>query len=140
MSEKTLMDDLMAMTPDPKDKTRTKTARLRALMPGIEAALERGNSRADIVKKLNAEGFEIGMATFQTSIQRIRKKKKSERPMKPIQPASSQQQIITSSINENLARGMSPINAALEEMRQQPEVDYSKIMRDHLKSQKNKKS
>ena len=71
---KTLSDAIRALaSPAPDDPTRTVTARLRALLPDIEVALQSGAKHADIIKLLHAYGLEITLSTFQTTLRRLRR-------------------------------------------------------------------
>ena len=140
MSEKTLMEDLMALAPDPKDKKHTKIARLRSLMPGIEVALDRGASHDDILEKLKSHGFEISKSTFQTCLSRIRKKEQRDRPRKVTQPVATRE-VITSSRSENETRGMPPAQAALEQAKQEAKekkTNFAKTMQAHIRTNKEK--
>lgn len=52
---------------------RTKTGKLRELLPEIEAAQAAGNTNKVIVETLNAQGFEITLKSFPTMLHRARK-------------------------------------------------------------------
>jgi hypothetical protein len=57
-----------------EDGSRSKTARLREVLPEIEAAQKAGVRNQKIVETLNAHGFELNLKTFETTLYRIRKK------------------------------------------------------------------
>lgn len=54
----------------------SKIARLRALYDNIDAALGRGATRQDVLDVLNADGFNMTMASFKSALQRIRAEQK----------------------------------------------------------------
>jgi hypothetical protein len=55
---------------------RSKAARLRDVLPGVEAAAAAGVRRAEIVKVLAANGLEISEKSLGVMLSRIRKKQK----------------------------------------------------------------
>lgn len=55
---------------------KTKTARLRALMPAIEAKLAEGVRHAEIVAALNQQGFDLTEKTYRNYLHRQRKRQK----------------------------------------------------------------
>lgn len=62
-----------------KDAKRPKRARLRQLLPEIEAAQAAGVSNAEIVETLNAQGIDLTLSAFQTALSRIRNPRPSQR-------------------------------------------------------------
>ena len=119
-------------------KPTKKISLLRVLMPEINEAIHRGLSKKEIWDSFQSAGMGMSYKMFINYLLLIRK---SDRPSpepvpvpinKTATPIPKQQEMI----GENEMCGLSPLNAALAEMRQQPEVDYSKIFRDHLKSRK----
>ena len=54
----------------------SKSARLRALLPGIEQARAQGVKHQDIVLALNREGFEISYHVYRNMLTRLRKQAK----------------------------------------------------------------
>jgi DNA-binding transcriptional regulator YdaS (Cro superfamily) len=82
------MDDsqkkaIMALADD--GDNLSKAAKIRALYPTIEEATKKGVSRAAIVQELNRTGLAISMATFNSTLYRIKKDGKKSSP----QPGSS---------------------------------------------------
>lgn len=55
--------------------TPSKAARIRALLPQIEAAQTAGASNAQIVEKLNRTGLTITLRTFETTLSRVRRER-----------------------------------------------------------------
>lgn len=51
---------------------RSKAARLRDIIDDVEAALSAGVPRADVVAELAAHGLDMSLATFETTLKRIR--------------------------------------------------------------------
>ncbi|WP_407549672.1 hypothetical protein [Xanthomonas euvesicatoria] len=62
-----------------KDAKRPKRARLRQLLPEIEAAQAAGATNAEIVETLNAQGIDLTLSAFQTALSRIRNPSPSKR-------------------------------------------------------------
>ena len=73
MDKIALQERLLALASD--SKNRSIAASLRDVIDDIEFAMAAGVSRAAIVDELNTLGFEISLITFQSTIQRIRKKR-----------------------------------------------------------------
>lgn len=59
---------------------RTKTGRLRELLPEIERARELGISHAEILERLNALGLDLTYKTYTESLYRIRRKREKAPP------------------------------------------------------------
>lgn len=55
-------------------QARTKAARLRALMPVIEAKVREGVSHAEIIAVLNEQGLAVNEMTYHTYLKRHRRK------------------------------------------------------------------
>lgn len=55
---------------------QTKAARLREIFGEIETVKRAGVSNARIVEKLNTQGFNLTIKTFETMLHRIRKKQR----------------------------------------------------------------
>ena len=55
-------------------QVKTKAAKLRALMPLIEAKVIEGVRHADIIVALNEQGFEVNEMTYRTYLKRHRQK------------------------------------------------------------------
>lgn len=72
MDRKAVSERLRALASD--DKKRSKAARLREVMDDVEAALAAGVTRADVLDALKAHGLEMSLATFETTLKRIRAK------------------------------------------------------------------
>lgn len=58
-------------------QAKTKAARLRALMPLIEAKVRDGIRHADIIRALNEQGFAVSEMTYRTYLKRHRQKQHS---------------------------------------------------------------
>ena len=73
MQKKDLGQRLRALATD--DKKRSKAARLRDVFHDVEAALNAGVSRASVLQELKDHGLVMTLATFETTLKRIRQKK-----------------------------------------------------------------
>lgn len=73
MDRKAIAERLRALASD--DKKRSKAARLRDVIDDVEAALAAGVPRASVVEELTKHGLEITLATFETTLKRIRQKR-----------------------------------------------------------------
>jgi hypothetical protein len=80
MDKKAIADSLRALALD-KSK-RTKTGLLRDVYDDIEIALAAGVTHAQVVKVLNKHGLEISLASFGTTLRRLRKKRKGQPAIK----------------------------------------------------------
>ncbi|CAG9184121.1 hypothetical protein CURE108131_18870 [Cupriavidus respiraculi] len=67
MSDSDLLAQISAIAP------RTKAARLRALMPAIEAKLATGASAQDVVAVLERGGLSLSLGTFRNYLARYRR-------------------------------------------------------------------
>ena len=56
-------------------QVKTKAAKLRALMPLIEAKVSEGVRHADIILALNEQGFAVNEMTYRTYLKRHRQKR-----------------------------------------------------------------
>lgn len=86
MDRKTISERLRALACD--DLNRSKAARLRDVIDDVESALAAGVPRALVVQELARHGLQMSLATFETSLKRIRCKRAnpatpSLRPPKP---------------------------------------------------------
>lgn len=82
MTEKTLSEKLRSLAND--DLTRSKSARLRDVFDDVELALSAGVSKEKILNQLAEDGLNFSMTTFNTTLQRLRAKRKNEAPSKPV--------------------------------------------------------
>lgn len=73
MDRKAIAERLRALASD--DKKRSKAARLRDVIDDVEAALAAGVTRACVVDELAAQGLQMSVATFETTLRRIRQKR-----------------------------------------------------------------
>lgn len=71
MDKNKIIERLRALAAD--SKKRTKAAQLRDVIDEVEAALAAGVKQADVVKELADNGLEMTLATFDTTLRRIRK-------------------------------------------------------------------
>lgn len=90
MDRKAIAERLRALACD--DKKRSKAARLRDVIDDVEIALAAGVPRSLVVKELAAHGLEMTLATFETTLKRIRQKhaKQSITTVKPDSQAQGQ--------------------------------------------------
>lgn len=73
MNKDSLTADLLALAQTaPDDPTRSKAARLRAVLPAVEAALAAGTSREKVLETLRAHGLDMTLAVFNTTLRRVR--------------------------------------------------------------------
>ena len=61
------------------DKLRTDTARLRDVFEDVEAALNAGVSRANVLAELHKLGYTMTLASFKSALQRIRKERNKDK-------------------------------------------------------------
>lgn len=96
MDRKAIAERLRALASD--DKKRSKAARLRDVIDDVEAALAAGVSRASVVEELSKHGLEMTLATFETTLKRIRQKrgkasitaaKSASPPGQPLKPRTA---------------------------------------------------
>jgi hypothetical protein len=73
MDRKAIAERLRALASD--DKKRSKAACLRDVIDDIEAALAAGVHRASVVEELAKHGLVMTLATFETTLRRIRQKR-----------------------------------------------------------------
>ena len=113
VDDKTLSQRILSLASDPKK--RTKIARIMDVIDDIESSLSAGVSRSFIVDELVASGIEINLASFETMLRRIRKK----RGKPSAKPSNSElNKAKASTVKE------SPKN---EETEQEPEKDYDEL-------------
>jgi len=73
MDKKAVSERLRALASD--DQKRSKAARLRDVIDDVETALAAGVSRADVLAELKAHGLDMSLATFDTTLKRLRAKR-----------------------------------------------------------------
>lgn len=90
MDKKTIAERLRALATD--DVKRSKAARLRDVIDDVEAALSAGVHRTSVISELSAHGLDMTLATFETTLKRIRQKrdKTSITPNKSINQSQGQ--------------------------------------------------
>lgn len=91
MNKESLTAELLALAQaQPDDPTRSKAARLRAVLPAVEAALSAGTSREKVLEKLKEHGLDMSLAVFNTTLRRVRaaRNKKSEPAPAPAVPVA----------------------------------------------------
>ncbi len=76
MNGKAISERLRALATD--DTKRSKAARLRDVFDDVEAALAAGVSRSTVVDELAKLGLSMSLATFETTLKRIRLKRSKE--------------------------------------------------------------
>ncbi|MCX7206533.1 MAG: hypothetical protein NT086_11215 [Proteobacteria bacterium] len=74
-----------------KGKPQSKAARLRAALPDIDAALADGYSHKEILAILNQSGLDLSFEVYQTTLFRIRKPQKKEKPRDPATPTPAKE-------------------------------------------------
>ena len=72
MDKKAIAERLRALASD--DNKRSKAARLRDVIDDVEFALAAGLTRSSVLEELAAHGLEMTLATFDTTLKRIRQK------------------------------------------------------------------
>lgn len=87
MDRKAIAERLRALASD--DKKRSKAARLRDVIDDVEAALAAGVPRSSVVDELAAQGLQMSLATFETTLKRIRLKRGKPQitPVAPVIPS-----------------------------------------------------
>jgi hypothetical protein len=73
MDKKAVAERLRALVLD--DEKRSKAARLREVLPEVEAALAAGARRSDVLAALAANGLTMSLSTFETTLKRLRAKR-----------------------------------------------------------------
>lgn len=84
MDRKNISERLRALATD--DSKRSKAARLRDVIDDVEAALAAGVPRSVVVEELAFNGLEMTLATFETMLKRIRKKRGKPKAPGPATP------------------------------------------------------
>jgi hypothetical protein len=79
MPQPDLQSRLQALARDAQ--SRSKTARLRDVFEHVEAALQAGVSRSDVLNELNRDGFDMTLASFKSALQRIRNDSSGRSPV-----------------------------------------------------------
>jgi|GEM_PF-899683 len=147
MSKKILVEQLRTLASD--DAKRSKAARLRDVIDEVEATLAAGITRAEVVKKLSENGLEMALATFNSELQKIRKKRgkpsvnsvksNSRLVTKTIQPVNKPSDTELDDDEEPplvVSHDPRDIDAI---MRSTPDLEYyAKIAREHRKQEKEK--
>lgn len=70
-------------------RSLSAAARIRRLLPDIEAALERGVRQADILQTLTAQGLKLTIGQFRTELWRARKRARAKDPQESPPPAKT---------------------------------------------------
>jgi len=73
MDKKAIAERLRALASD--DNKRSKAARLRDVIDDVEFALAAGVNRSSVLEELATYGLEMTLATFDTTMKRIRQKR-----------------------------------------------------------------
>ncbi|MCU6502296.1 hypothetical protein LPN04_31325 [Rugamonas sp. A1-17] len=76
------------------------TRRLEAYLSAIEESMASGVPRRVILEYLNANGFQLSMASFATMLKRIRKRKTAQ----PKDPTPQEKAVSTPAVRENVSR------------------------------------
>jgi hypothetical protein len=83
MDREALSAELRALAETKAKDPPTKTGRLRALLPEVEAALAAGATHAEVVEKLRAFGLDMTVAVFGKTLERLRRAGKNALPSQP---------------------------------------------------------
>lgn len=78
MDKEKVIEQLMALAAS--SSKRSKAMQLEDVIAGVEGAMAKGVSRAEIVKTLSESGLELTLSYFDTSLKRIRKKRRKAVP------------------------------------------------------------
>ena len=76
MPKESIVEQLNELASD--DSKRSNAARLRDIIDVVESTIAAGVTRAEIVKTLSRNGFEMTLGTFNTELHRIRKKRRQQ--------------------------------------------------------------
>jgi len=76
MDKKAVAERLRALAAD--DEKRSRAARLRDVLDDVEMALAAGARRADVLAILAAHGLGMSLATFETTLKRLRAKRRQQ--------------------------------------------------------------
>jgi hypothetical protein len=74
MDKKIVAERLKALAK--ADASRSKAARLRDILEDVEMALAAGAKRIDVLAELEAHGLSMSLATFETTLKRLRAKRR----------------------------------------------------------------
>ncbi|RYF34698.1 MAG: hypothetical protein EOO38_29350 [Cytophagaceae bacterium] len=74
MDKKTVSEGLRALALD--SQNRSKAALLRDVIDDVETALAAGVTRAAVLAELNTHGLDMSLATFETTLKRLRAKRR----------------------------------------------------------------
>ena len=107
MNSTKLSEELRKLAAD--NQKRTKSSRLNDVFDDIEHALNNGISRQSIIDLLAENGFEISMKTFESSLARLRKKRKEHADIK----SSSDIQTDIKTVNNNFSTNKLTENPAI---------------------------
>lgn len=86
MDREAVAASLKRLATDPR---RPKAAQLRDVIEHVEAALAAGVSRSLVLQELKSHGLEMTLATFETTLRRIRAKRRAPGPRAPTSPAAT---------------------------------------------------
>lgn len=91
------------------DEKRSKASRLRDVLDEVEMALRAGARRMDIVAELNALGLQMSLATFETTLKRLRARRSRGRAAgDPYTSSVQAQPTLATTILENGETGDQP--------------------------------
>jgi hypothetical protein len=74
MDKRTVAKQLQALAT--ADENRPKAAQLRDVLEDVEMALAAGVKRSDVLAALEAQGLRMSLATFETTLKRLRTKRR----------------------------------------------------------------
>lgn len=117
MQKKDLGQRLRALATD--DKKRSKAARLRDVFHDVEAALSAGVSRAAVLDELKAHGLVMTLATFETTLKRLRQKQgrttTASAQGKPESPSAQPTETADSEIPEKGSHNPADLDAIIQD-------------------------
>lgn len=73
------------------NKSPSKAAQLRAALPEIDEAIAAGYTHAEILNVLNQRGLNMTFTVYQTTLFRVRKLPKKEKPRAAATPTSTKE-------------------------------------------------
>ena len=64
-------------------RSNSKTERLRPVLDRIEGLLAKGFTKTEVLEELNAAGFDMTLASFKSTLQRLRKERAKTKEQTP---------------------------------------------------------
>ena len=142
MADKEDLDALQVLAQGKKGKT--ETARLRELLPAIEATFRTGVSRQVVFETLKERGFTFSFASFVSTLYYLRKERTTKAPSlsspqptsQPSQPSPKPSPAVPSAQKPHESKATDEdrekYNAFLESIKHLPEKEQRKKHTDYL--------